>query len=105
MASPVYEAANLVDAQLLCDRLLHLGISARVSGGYLSGAAGEIPVDGLVKVWIDDDGDHERAKEEIKAFEAGQRAPAWPRQCKSCGESTTSRFSHCWSCGEVINGE
>lgn len=52
---PVYDADNLIDAQLVLDLLLDAGLQAHVSGAALSGGVGELPVSGLVKVWVRDD--------------------------------------------------
>ncbi len=48
----VYLAENVIDAQLLCDMLIEAGFEARVFGGFLTGATGEIPPDGLIKVMV-----------------------------------------------------
>ena len=39
----VYRAAGPVDAQLVADELRAQGIGCEISGGYLSGAIGELP--------------------------------------------------------------
>ena len=54
----VYQAENAIDAQLLCDILIEAGFEASVFGGFLTGASGEIPPDGLIQVMVrfaDDD--------------------------------------------------
>lgn len=48
----VYLAENAIDAQLLCDMLSEAGFEAKVFGSYLTGAVGEIPPDGLIKVMV-----------------------------------------------------
>ena len=48
----VYQAENAIDAQLLCDILIEAGYDASVFGGFLTGASGEIPPDGLIKVMV-----------------------------------------------------
>ena len=48
----VYEAENIIDANLVKNALEHEGIVAFVSGHYLTGAAGELPPMGLVKVMV-----------------------------------------------------
>ena len=57
-----YNAANPVDAQLAVDYLGAEGIAAHVQGNFLSGAAGELPVGELLRVWVAD-ADLARAKE------------------------------------------
>jgi hypothetical protein len=48
----VYEAENIIDANLVKNALEHEGIVAFVSGHYLTGAAGELPPMSLVKVMV-----------------------------------------------------
>lgn len=57
-----YHAANSVDAQLALDWLAAHGIVGHVQGRFLSGAIGELPVDELLRVWVDD-AELARAKE------------------------------------------
>ncbi len=48
----VYEAENIIDANLVKNALEHDGITSFVSGQYLTGAAGELPPMALVKVMV-----------------------------------------------------
>jgi len=48
----VYQAENIIDANLVRNALADDGIEAYVSGHYLTGAAGELPVGGLVNVMV-----------------------------------------------------
>ena len=48
----VYQAENIIDANLVKNALEHDGISAFVSGQYLTGAAGELPPIALVNVMV-----------------------------------------------------
>ncbi len=48
----VYQAENIIDANLVKNALEHEGIPAFVSGQYLTGAAGELPVVALVNVMV-----------------------------------------------------
>ncbi len=47
-----YQAENIIDANLVKNALESAGISAFVSGHYLTGAAGELPPLGLVNVMV-----------------------------------------------------
>jgi hypothetical protein len=47
-----YQAENIIDANLVKNALEFAGISAFVSGHYLTGAAGELPPLGLVNVMV-----------------------------------------------------
>jgi predicted metal-dependent HD superfamily phosphohydrolase len=68
-----YHAANPVDAQLAVDLLAAEGIAAHVQGSYLSGAAGELPVGELLRVWVGDE-DLARAKALLAARGRGEGA-------------------------------
>jgi DNA primase len=48
----VYQAENIIDANLVKNALEDAGLVAFVSGQYLTGAAGELPVAGLVNVMV-----------------------------------------------------
>jgi hypothetical protein len=48
----VYQAENIIDANLVKAALEHEGILAFVSGQYLTGAAGELPPMSLVNVMV-----------------------------------------------------
>jgi hypothetical protein len=48
----VYRAENIIDANLVRNVLEGAGIPAHVSGEYLTGAMGELPVMGLVSVLV-----------------------------------------------------
>ncbi len=50
----VYRAENIVDAHLVRGALAAEGITAFVSGEYLTGAIGELPVCNLVTVMVSD---------------------------------------------------
>jgi predicted metal-dependent HD superfamily phosphohydrolase len=90
-----YHAANPVDAQLALDLLAAEGINAHVQGGFLSGAAGELPVGELLRVWVAD-ADLARAKEllaeregSVDALESGMLDPllarSWERAWRGVG--------------------
>jgi hypothetical protein len=48
----VYQAENIIDANLVKNALEHEGIVSFVSGQYLTGAAGELPPMALVNVMV-----------------------------------------------------
>ena len=48
----VYQAENIIDANLVKNALEDVGIASFVSGQYLTGAAGELPPMGLVNVMV-----------------------------------------------------
>lgn len=68
--TPVYDAENAIDAQLVCDLLLGDGLDARVLGADLAGGVGELPAGGLVRVWVAPE-QAVRARELIDEWQAG----------------------------------
>ncbi len=48
----VYQAENIIDAHLVKNALESEGIPAYVSGEYLIGAIGELPVTGFIAVMV-----------------------------------------------------
>lgn len=51
----VYQANDLIDANLLAHRLNDAGIECFVNGGFLTGGIGELPAAGLVTVAVADE--------------------------------------------------
>lgn len=123
----VYQAASVLDAQLVCDMLLDAGFNAVVRGGYLSGAIGELPPDTLVAVSIlpnplqsntylsstestiesgVPDSDYQRARELIARFEADAESASGlhSTQRKQAG-SAEQPFLLCSNCGEACDPE
>jgi hypothetical protein len=68
----VYRAENIIDANLVKNALAFEGIDAYVSGEYLTGAVGELPVWNLVSVMVADH-DIERAAPVVQAVDEGLR--------------------------------
>lgn len=68
--TPVYDAENAIDAQLVCDLLLSAGLEALVFGADLAGGVGELPAGGLVRVWVAPE-QVTQARELIDAWQAG----------------------------------
>lgn len=95
----VYRAANLVEAQLVVDELAAGGLSAEVTGRYLSGAIGELPPGDIVGVWLHEPSQTDRAREMIDAWEATRHAPHADWRCNSCDEFVGGEFGACWRCG------
>jgi len=99
----VYHAQSIVDAQLVLDELKAAGLSARISGGYLHGAIGEVPPGDVVSVWIDSDRHYDRARAVVKEFEEAQRDPnvetGAEKPCPKCKEMLAPQFGKCWNCG------
>ncbi|WP_095106013.1 putative signal transducing protein [Pseudomonas sp. Irchel 3E20] len=67
----VYEPENLLEGQLLQNMLASEGIEAHLSGGDLLGAAGELPIFGVLGLLVDND-QAQYARELIAAYNAAQ---------------------------------
>ena len=52
LSEKVYECTLGVEAHMICDLLARAGISARVDGEFLQGAAGELPLGSGIKVRV-----------------------------------------------------
>ncbi|HET9862715.1 MAG TPA: DUF2007 domain-containing protein, partial [Steroidobacteraceae bacterium] len=53
LTEKVYECTLAVEAHMICDLLARAGISARVDGEFLQGAAGELPLGNTARVRVD----------------------------------------------------
>lgn len=95
----IYQAENIIDAQLVFDELKAAGFSVRISGSYLSGAIGEVPPGELVTIWLDSDRHYDRARAVIKEFEIAQRSKGAEKPCPQCKEMLAPQFGKCWNCG------
>ena len=73
----IYRADSIIDANLVKGALEGAGILAFVNGAFLTGAAGELPVSGLVNVMIADI-DIERAQTIVKEVDEALRAEVDP---------------------------
>jgi hypothetical protein len=74
----VYEAANTLEAHMLIDVLRQQGLQAQLQGEHLTGAAGELPAVGLVRLAVDE-ADWSQARAALARWEAEHPAePARP---------------------------
>jgi hypothetical protein len=56
----------------------------------------------LPQIWVERDGDAERARKLIQALLApGPSGP--PRDCPHCGEENPGTFETCWNCGRSLD--
>ncbi|SDH65470.1 putative signal transducing protein [Pseudomonas panipatensis] len=70
----VYEPADLIEGELLAAMLASEGIVAHLGGRHLLGAVGELPMQGLLQLWVGD-ADAQRARSLIDAYNAAQPLP------------------------------
>ncbi len=71
----IYNAANLIDAQLVSDLLADSGIQTHVQGSFLVGGIGELPAGEMMRVWVADEAADE-AKRLIADANRGDGADA-----------------------------
>ena len=98
----VYEAENVIDAQLALDELRAGGLDAFVKGAELIGGAGELPLTGVVSVSISIDQHEQRALDIIQEYEKGKKVEQPPQQCSTCNELIEGNFGRCWNCGKLL---
>ncbi|MGH8549432.1 MAG: DUF2007 domain-containing protein [Methylococcales bacterium] len=51
----VYDASDIIEANIVKGLLEQCGIAVYISGFYLQGGIGEIPVSGTTGIWVADD--------------------------------------------------
>jgi len=66
----VFNANNLIEAQLVADLLTQSNLDARVEGAHLAGAIGDLPVTGILRVVVPEE-DVQLAKDLITQWENG----------------------------------
>ena len=103
-----YHAESIVDAQMVIDLLASQGVAAHLQGGYLSGAAGELPMGELLRVWVPSEqlGDAKRVLAERWQGGADVEPPepplerswrrAWPL-ARGEGEALEQKLLAAWS--------
>ena len=67
----IYNATSTTEAHIIQGLLQQHGVEANVSGHYLQGALGELPVIDLIQVLVDE-ADEARALQVIENYEAGK---------------------------------
>ena len=98
----IYEAENIIDAQLALDELRAGGLDALIKGQHLIGGAGELPLSGVVSVWITVAQHEQRARDIIKEYEAGKKHEQPARKCTGCSEIIEGNFGRCWNCNTLL---
>ncbi|MGF1548495.1 MAG: DUF2007 domain-containing protein [Thiotrichales bacterium] len=80
--------------------LEHAGIDCTLKNRFLSGAAGDLPVNETwPELWVSDR-DAARARSVIEAILAPPATgPDW--RCPACGELLEVQFDACWYCGHI----
>ncbi|MDP5136735.1 DUF2007 domain-containing protein [Rheinheimera baltica] len=93
----VYKAANNFEAGLVQGLLQQSAILVTISGEYLAGAAGELPLNDIgVQLWVPQQQFPVAQRIITQYLQQLQHEPAqW--QC-DCGEVNYQSFDLCWSC-------
>lgn len=93
----VYEAANMFEAALVQGLLQRSAILVRLSGEYLAGAVGELPLTDVgVQLWVPQQHFSDAQRIITQYLQQLQTEPAqW--QC-GCGEVNYQSFDMCWAC-------
>lgn len=101
----IYEAANLIDAELVAQMLRMHGIQVVTEGWYRQGALGELPVNATPTLWVAD-AEVERARSLLEQHWQWCAAQAAQKDwvCVHCGESVPASMASCWACGEAREG-
>jgi hypothetical protein len=69
----VFSANSTTEAYLVQGLLAQYGINAEVTGHYLQGAFGELPVTNMIQVIVDSQ-DEQRAREIVDRYDRGEFA-------------------------------
>ena len=69
----IFSATSTTEAHLVKGLLFQYGIEAEVSGHYLQGAFGELPVSNMIQLLVDSK-DEQRAREVIEKYDRGEFA-------------------------------
>lgn len=65
----IFQASNLIEASIIQGFLEQCGIQVHISGFYLQGGIGELPVSGLVSLWVEDD-QFDQARQLLKEYQS-----------------------------------
>lgn len=96
---PVYTAKDLIEAELLLQRLRDRGIPSALQNAYLLGLLGELPLSVRPTVCVLEERDQTAAQLCIREMEAALRAPELPDVvCPNCGDTSPGNFEECWKC-------
>jgi len=93
-------APDMLLGQHWANLLEQAGIACHITGRYLQGGAGEIPVDQCgPDLWLEDERDRDAAMRIIDGRADGGAGgrPHW--HCHDCGEWLEPQFTTCWQCG------
>jgi hypothetical protein len=101
---PVYQAKDLIDAELLLQRLRDRGIPSGLENGLVQGLLGGLPMSVRPIVCVLEERDQTAAQLCVREMEAALRAPELPDVvCPNCGDTSPGNFEECWKCRSELN--
>jgi putative signal transducing protein len=96
---PVYQARDLIEAELLLQRMRDRGIPSALQNADLVGLLGELPLSMRPTVCVLEERDQSAAALCIREMEAALKAPELPDVvCPECGDTSPGNFEECWKC-------
>ena len=96
----VYRADSLLEAQLVADTLISMGIPNHILNAYAVGAMGDLPYSQTSpEVWVDDAAQAVRAADVIATLNEPLLAD---KLCPHCGETNPGNFLSCWQCHSAL---
>ncbi len=95
----IFVSQNLMEVEMLKDRLDQVGIPCTIKNQRASSLAGEVPfAEVFPELWVLRDEHYERARELLEEQPVvGEKGSPWI--CSGCGEQHSSEFTACWKCG------
>lgn len=95
----LYQAGDVLEAQLLAAHLDQHGVKARVTGWYLQGGVGELPADLRPSVWVLRAWQFSLARQLLADFLAADTVLQDDWRCPRCGAEVAAELALCWRCG------
>lgn len=97
----IYQANDLIQAQLVVNLLEQLMIPACVENVHQSGGLGELAVN-YPEVWLQRTQDVARAQAAILRFENDKKKSQIQCRCIKCNELNPANFDFCWACQAAL---
>ncbi len=98
----LYTADNSMQAQLMADELINLGIPVVIFNQHSAGGLGDLPAS-YPELWLKRDQDEARALRFVTSFEQKLITDnEIQTQCHACGEHNPKQFDFCWACQQEL---
>ena len=97
----VTSADSLVTINHYKNLLESEGIAAFIRNEHFGSIMGEIPFQEVwPELWIENDLDHDRARQLISSAILDDESPAAVWRCPNCKTENEGQFAACWQCGQ-----